>query len=132
MPVVSDYIMIEGANKQVSIGSDGDNRNGWTSPPFDTGGRHGGSAYISVMVSGMTDSAQNAKVFLNNRPEEIGHLLRNNGGSSSHCNMQTVVFSGSLLNDGKSRLRIEAVDKPDGTRDAFKIRNPICHFHQDT
>src|SRR5215208_5254521 len=128
MPVVSDYVFIETANKQVTIGDDGDNHNGWTSPPFDTGGRHSGTAYISFMVSGMTESNRNAKVFLNNRPDEIGLLLR--GGSG--WNTQTIAFFGSLLNNGDNRIRVEAVQKFDGTNDPFKVRNPICHFHQAT
>ena len=132
MPVVSDFIMIGESNKQVSIGVAGANANGWTSPDFNTGGRHApGTAYISFMVAGMTETTQNAKVLLNNTAE-IGALIHNNGGNNKHWQTQMVAFKGSLLKDGNNTLRVEAVSKPDGTKDPFGIRNVVCHFHQDT
>jgi hypothetical protein len=91
MPVVSDFIMIGESNRQVSIGNSGDNLNGWTSPEFNTGGRHAsGTAYISFMVAGMTQATKNARILLNNDSNEIGWVLRNNGGNSQHWQTQTI------------------------------------------
>ena len=126
MPVLSDFTTILG-DSTVEIG-DGSNRNGWTAN-FDTGGRTGGTAFITFMMKGLTKAQGNAQVFVNDTP--VGYLFHSNGGNANHWSMQTVSLKGGTLKDGGNVLRVESVQATTSGYDNYFLRDIICHFHQE-
>ena len=133
MPIVSDFIHIQGdgngdPGSNVRIG-DGNIVREWT---FQTGGRHAnGTAYIVLMVKGMTVTDNHAEVRLNN--QHLGYILNNKGGSVNEWQTQILSFTGDRLNNGSNELEIHGVTYTGGGNDNFDdfyLRNIICHFHQ--
>ena len=131
MPVVSDYTTIVG-DSNIQIG-DNHNESGWTKQ-FSTGGRLSSQkAFISFMVKGMTQTENNAQVFVNDT--NVGKLFNNNNGKRNHWNTQTISLAGSVLkSSGNNTLRVEPVINAEnfgGDFDDYFIRNVICHFKQN-
>ena len=128
MPVVSDFIKIVGdSNQRVGDGAQPRKFN------FNTGGRHApGTAYIIMMVKGMTVTANHAEVHLNDK--HVGWIFNNNGGGVNEWQTQMVHFNGSDLNNGNNQVELRGVTYPGGVDDHlddYFVRNVICHFHQD-
>lgn len=127
MPVVGDWIRIIGdSNQRVGDGAQPRKFN------FNTGGRNAGStAYIIMMVKGMTVTTASAEVHVNDK--HIGWIFNNNGGGVNEWQTQIVHLDGSDLNDGDNQLELRGVTYSGGGDDHFDdyyVRNVICHFHQ--
>ena len=121
MPVVSDFTTIRSdgveSSSTVTVGP------GLWNAEFDTGGRHApGTAYIAFELRDMEQNTQQAEVRLNG--DRIGFLT---GGSPNQWATQFVSFPGSALNNGNNALVVGPV-----ANQPFRLRNVICHFHQDT
>lgn len=132
MPVVSDFTRIVG-DKDIIVPPDTDPDNNRVVFTFNTGGRHApASAYIILMVRGMNQTSQNAKVLLNKK--NIGVIFNNKGGRGMKWQTQIIHFDGGDLNNGDNDITFMSVpidkDKP-FFPDHYVIRNVICHFHQD-
>ena len=123
MPVVSDFTTIRGN------GSDGSSTftvgpGSWKAE-FDTGGRHApGTAYIAFELRDMEQNTQKAEVTLNG--DRIG-FLTGWGGSPDQWATQIISVPGSSLNNGNNLIAVGPV-----ANQPFRLRNVICHFHQDT
>ncbi len=130
MPVVSDFIRIVG-DEDIRVGDSAQPVN----LPFNTGGRHApATAYIIMMVKGMTVTSNNAAVYLNDHPQPVGWIFNNHGGGVNEWQTQIVHFNGSDLNNGDNVLELRGVTYTGGGSDHFDdyyVRNVICHFHQD-
>ncbi|ABW32109.1 hypothetical protein [Acaryochloris marina] len=133
MPILSDFTTIVG-NQRILIG-DNSNSSGFTSNFRTAERRSDRNAFISFMVRGMTQTDENAEVFVNDI--RIGSLENNNGGNINLWHTQSITLSGDRLNDGENTLRVDTVPIAPGTQgvgnfDDFFITNVICHFHQDS
>mgnify|MGYP005664456007 CR=1 FL=1 len=128
MPIVSDFETIVG---------DASYRVGDSAQPrrfnFSTGGRkHSRTAYIVLMVKGMTVTNRHAKVFLNDK--DVGLIFNNNGGGVNQWQTQTIHFNGSDLRNGENTVEFHGVTYEGGGADHFDdyyVRNVICHYHQE-
>jgi hypothetical protein len=110
MPVVGDYILIQGdaVTKFTKF------------EEWNTGGRHApGTAYVSLMIRGL--QAKEPRVLVNGT--FVGRLLPNDGQWVT----ESVHFGGEVLRNGDNTLEIK--DLTSG--DEVEFKSIMCHFKQD-
>lgn len=135
MAVLCDFTLIIG-DAPVTIG---DPQPVWEAR-FDTGGRHApGKAFLIFNVRGLTFTAMNVNVKINNFV--IGQIARYGGlndeerrDTANYWYTQMIAMEGSRLNNGSNEIQIEAVGFPGATNtnkfDDFELKDMMCFFHQ--
>ncbi len=130
MPVVSDFVVIQGDNPVVVGEPPKDEFN----DTFNTGGRWpNGGAILMLMVRGLTATDKNVSVVINGKP--VGWIYNHKGANKNHWFTQIINIGKGVLKNGNNSIRIEGVSwkgaKPGNIIDDFAMKNIICFFQQN-